>query len=367
MQERPLPAAYQNVIGGCVPRPSDADPPPRLPVKLDRCSNGEYVPPQSTPALRHAHRTALEGALDAARRVGVDRRHFLASPRLRIHGITLPQAHGTGSMRDDMQALKEKWQIAAWKLYPVWGPQGIGYRMDDPETGMQIVQAGLDLGVPLFAIHKGLPLPGMDPSFTRADDIGPVAKAFPAATFLIYHSGFEAEVHEGPHDPKATRGIDALIRSCREHGIGRDGNVYAELGSLWRELMKDPDQAAHALGKLLAHFGPDRILWGTDAIWYGSPQDQIQAFRAFEISTEFQERHGYPALTPETKRKIFGLNGARVYGVDVAEIRRAQAWDPVARARDRYRHDPQPSHQTYGPRNRRELLRLIALNHGLPG
>ena len=38
------------------------------------------------------------------------------------------------------------------------------------------------------------------------------------------------------------------------------------------------------------------MLWGTDSIFYGSPQDQIQAFRAFQISDEFQERFGYPAL-----------------------------------------------------------------------
>ena len=58
------------------------------------------------------------------------------------------------------------------------------------------------------------------------------------------------------------------------------------------------------------------MLWGTDSIWYGSPQDQIQAFRAFEISSEFQERYGYPALTHERKAKILGLNAARVYGIE---------------------------------------------------
>jgi hypothetical protein len=61
--------------------------------------------------------------------------------------------------------------------------------------------------------------------------------------------------------------------------------------------------------------GENNILWGTDCIFYGSPQDQIQAFRAFHISREFQERYGYPALTPARKAKILGLNGARVYGV----------------------------------------------------
>ena len=57
------------------------------------------------------------------------------------------------------------------------------------------------------------------------------------------------------------------------------------------------------LGKLLVAVGPDNVVWGTDSIWYGSPQTQIEAFRAFEITPEFQERFGYPALTPELKRR----------------------------------------------------------------
>ena len=48
--------------------------------------------------------------------------------------------------------------------------------------------------------------------------------------------------------------------------------------------MRDPDSAAHAMGKLFKHVGEDNVLWGTDSIWYGSPQDQIQAFRTFQIS-----------------------------------------------------------------------------------
>ena len=59
--------------------------------------------------------------------------------------------------------------------------------------------------------------------------------------------------------------------------------------------MGNPDEAAHVLGKLLVAFGPERILWGTDSIWYGSPQDQIAAFRTFEITPAFQEQFGYPA------------------------------------------------------------------------
>ena len=110
--------------------------------------------------------------------------------------------------------------------------------------------------------------------------------------------------------------------------------MYAELGSTWRTVMGSPDEAAHVLGKLLVTFGPERILWGTDSIWYGSPQDQIAAFRSFEITPVFQERFGYPALTAEVKRRILGHNAIELFAItppattcvpeqDAAGLRRA--------------------------------------------
>ena len=287
------------------------------------------------------------------------------STRLRIHAAIQPTAAPWATVRDEMASVVETWRIDAWKLYTVWGPEGRGWWLHE-DVGLQTIERGLELGVPIFAVHKGIPLPGMLPEFTRPIDVGPVAHAFPRATFLVYHSGWEPDRPEGPYDPRAERGVDALIRSLKENGIGPDGNVYAELGSTWRELMKRPDEAAHVLGKLLAHLGEDRILWGTDAIWFGSPQDQIQAFRAFEITPEYQERFGYPALTPERKAKIFGLNAARVYGLDLEELRRAQELDPVARAREEYANAPRPSHETYGPRTRRDMLRLLRFTSGRP-
>ncbi len=286
--------------------------------------------------------------------------------RLRIHAIVQPNDGSSPAQVDErMRAAVEDWRADAWKLYPVWGPQGQGYRLTD-DLALRTVERGLALGVRRFAIHLGLPLPGMAPEFTRPSEVGALARQFPEATFLIYHSGYEPDRTEGPWDPDADRGIDVLIRSLKDAGIGSDGNVYAELGSTWREAMKDPDEAAHVLGKLLLHVGEDRILWGTDAIWFGSPQDQIQAFRAFEISEEFQARHGYPALTPERKAKIFGLNAARVYEVDAAELRRAQRADAVSRVRQAYAQAPAPSLQTYGPRTRREMLRLLRFTGGRP-
>jgi predicted TIM-barrel fold metal-dependent hydrolase len=283
------------------------------------------------------------------------------APRLLLHGVVWGKAQSPAESAEHMRRLVEVHKIQAFKLYPVWSPDGEGYRMDDPATGLRLIEQGLAAGLDLFAIHKGLPV--SENAFTSAIDIGPAARAFPRAKLLVYHSGFVPGRAEGPYDPRADNGVDALIRGLQDSGIGPDGNVYAELGSVWRETMKEPEQAAHVLGKLLKYLGPDRILWGTDAIWYGSPQDQIQAFRAFEISPELQERHGYPALTPEIKRKIFGLNAARVYGIDVAEVRRAQAFDPVSRARSEYQNDPSPTFSTYGPRTEAELRAVQRIDH----
>lgn len=150
-----------------------------------------------------------------------------------------------------------------------------------------------------------------------------------------------------------------MIRSVEAAGLAPGSNVYAELGTTWRTLMRDTDEAAHCLGKLLKHLGPDNVLYGSDCVWYGSPQDQIQALRAFLISEEFQARYGYPALTPRLKAKLFGLNAARVYGIDVDEIGRRARGDTVARAREEYRNHPMPDFGTRGPRNREEFAALI--------
>ena len=123
--------------------------------------------------------------------------------------------------------------------------------------------------------------------------------------------------------------------------------------------MRDPDNAAHALGKLLLYCGENNVLWGTDSIWYGSPQDQIQAFRTFQISEEYQDSYGYPAITDEARRKIFGLNAAGPYGIDQDEIGSLTANDLVTREKLAYQEDPQPSFLTYGPKNRREFLNFL--------
>lgn len=276
--------------------------------------------------------------------------------RVLIHGIIQPEVFPMEQVLEQMEQLHEQWDVDGWKVYTVWGPDGTGWWLDDEDTGIRLIEKARELGVKTIAAHKGLPQPGMQPRYTRPRDVGPVASAYSDVKFLIYHSGFETDKREGPYDPSAERGVDAFIRTLEEHDIGPDGNVYAEMGVLWRVLREKPEQAAHTMGKLMKHLGEDRILWGTDSIWFGSPQDQIQSFHAFEIDEQLQEQHGYPALTPERKAKIFGLNATAAYDVDVAAVRSAHT--EFDRARALYRADPQPSFTSYGPRTRRELFSL---------
>ena len=237
--------------------------------------------------------------------------------RLLVHGQAFPSVGAPEDALDRMRETAAAHDLAAWKLY-THSPFEAGFFLDDhdptaPQVGEDYIRTVADLGPPIICVHKGF---SSGSRFASPVDIGPAAAAHPDVAFVVYHSGFESDHREGRYRPGDRRGVDRLIGSVADAGIGPGANVYAELGSTWRLVMADPDAAAHVLGKLLVAFGEDNVVWGTDSIWYGSPQDQIEAFRAFSISEEYQERFGYPALTAERKRKILGLNSARLYGVD---------------------------------------------------
>jgi hypothetical protein len=273
--------------------------------------------------------------------------------RLLIHGRVNPNQEGDLEAMDE---LAEKWGVSAWKCYTQWGPDGRGFFLHDEDTGLRMIEKARALGVKNICVHKGLPFGRRSYKHSLASEIGIVAKMFPDVNFLVYHSGFVAGQPEGPYDSNRGEGIDELIRSVEENGIPRNSNVYAELGSTWRYSMRDPDTAAHIIGKLVKHIGEKNVLYGSDCIWYGSPQDQIQAFRTLQISDEFQERYDYPKMTSELRARIFGLNATRPYGVNVDEVLKRARHDVIERRRIKYRENPDPHFLTFGPKNRREFL-----------
>ena len=181
-------------------------------------------------------------------------------------------------------------------------------------------------------------------------------KRFPDVRFLIYHSGFVTSVKEGPYGQKD--GIDTLIRSLEENG------VEARLQRLRRarQHLALPDARSRAGrardGKAHQALRRGQRALGTDSIWYGSPQDQITAFRTFQISQDFRDKYAYPEITPALRAKIFGLNAAKVYGISADEVKKVISRDRISAERMAYSEQPNPHFLTYGPKTRREFLAL---------
>lgn len=245
-----------------------------------------------------------------------------------------------------------------WKCYPPASTGGGPWWLDG-EVGERFITKALELGDPLICTHKGFPLPGFDEEYCDPKDVGPAAIKFPNATFIIYHSAFESAQAEGPYDPDGG-GSNRLVKTVEANNLyGK--NVYAEMGSAWLLASGDPVAAQHYVGKMLKHLGTDHLLWGSECVWFGSPQRQIEAFRTFTISEEIREMHGYPELTPAVKAGIFGLNAAKLYCVDPNACRYQVSQNLLAQKKQRYdaEHGPRrwaferPAIQT-----RRELLTL---------
>jgi uncharacterized protein len=263
------------------------------------------------------------------------------SGRLLNHTVVHPDEPG---VLEGMERWRDTYHPVGWKVYTMGRvdtavafenregqiyTQSSAWMLDDERVGLPFLEEARRLGVMNICSHKGLSNL-VDNGSPR--DIGPCAKAFPDLRFIIYHSGFEGVAEdEGPYAPETAHlGVNRLITTARENGIGPGQNIYAELGTTWFCLIKRPIEAAHVIGKLLLAFGEDNILWGTDGIWYGPTQPVIDAFRAFQIPSSLREQYGYPELTPAMKEKILGLNAASVYGIDLPAVAAEARHDDLA-------------------------------------
>ncbi|MGA2930604.1 MAG: amidohydrolase family protein [Acidimicrobiales bacterium] len=287
--------------------------------------------------------------------------------RILVENIIAPNVGPVAATLDEMSGAVTAGPPVAFKVYTAWSPSGQGYSLEDPAIGLPTVQHAHDLGVKVFVAHKGLPLVNFDPAFNHPDDIVAVSRQFPDMQFVVYHAAWDPSHIEGPYDPNATIGIDTLLAALDRHVVPPNDNVWVDVATLWRQLLTTPDQAAHAIGKLLKRVGAQRVMWGTDAIWYGSPEPQIMAMRSFEITSEFQDVYGYRALTDEVKAGLFGLNAAQLFGVDPTATRCGLTTDPLtaniqetAQLRD---EGALPSAwKPHGPTTRRQVLDWLALS-----
>jgi predicted TIM-barrel fold metal-dependent hydrolase len=266
------------------------------------------------------------------------------SRRMLAHGLITPQLGQRDLDFMDLQAQALK--VDAWKGYTGAAPKGFdrGWFVDDEKIAYPMLERARKLGVRRICLHKGLPL-GPVADYNHPRDMIKAARDFPDLDFIAYHAGLlrASQTDASPEVPWTSE-------FCRMHKAAGSKNVYMELGSTFGQLVTtNPTACAHLLGQVIEAFGADHVLWGTDSIWYGTPQWQIDAFRRFEIPHELQARHGYAPLTRAVKEQIFGLNAARLFGVDVSARRNEIPADYLTRMKMAYLEDgPTPSHRWYG-------------------
>jgi len=181
---------------------------------------------------------------------------------------------------------------------------------------------------------------------------------WPDLNFIIYHSGFRGTFWAGSgtgekvkdkatDDVQEIPWISDLFRILKKNP--KIKNVYFELGSTFAQLSgSNPDKCCHMLGQMMQTAGADHILWGTDSIWNGSPQSQIERLRRLKMPEKLRDKFKYAELTDEVKNGILGLNAAKVFGIDVKEARKAIKTDKLTRLKDEYRKDPWPSNTQFG-------------------
>lgn len=271
------------------------------------------------------------------------------SQRMLAHGLATPQLGMADLEFMAMQA--ETLKVDAWKCYTGSCPKGFnrGWWMDDERVAYPMLEQARKLNVKRICVHKGLPL-GPVPDYNHPRDLIKAAKDFPDLDFVVYHSGFRGvTLIERVFDK--TGEIPWTTEFCRmKEAEPTLSNIYMELGSTFAQLVTTyPLICAHLLGQIIRAFGLDHVLWGTDSIWYGTPQWQIEAFRRFQIPETLIEKHQYHVLTRRAKEQIFGLNAAKVFGIDVEAKRREVPNDALGRLRMSYLEEgPEPSRRAYG-------------------
>jgi hypothetical protein len=408
--------------------------------------------------------SAVPAAPDLTQPLPIDRaaltvetvRNLSRSERTVMHAFVMPNRGSGGTtasfigqdptyMNQEFDIMEERCSLykeilRGWKVYTAWGdvPYSTGWYFDDP-IGEKFLARVVELSnkyptmPPNVAVHKGFALPAFDQRAASPRDVGPAARNNPGVNFIIYHSGYDgARQTEYPGDDivnSSDRDTNSLIKSLRENGIiarryakpytrfGNVPNVYAEIGSTWRSVMGSPDQAAALLGKLITHVGPDRICWGTDSLWFGSPHSEIVAFRAFNFTAAGIEKYcpglssagmdsdyeipelsafdadsyrpgsaTFPSVRPASwptdgrahpertiRNQAFGRTAARVYSspakpIDPDAFHGKMSCDDVQKIRDGYILNqqtpkemvPLASNQIHGPRTPAALMKMRA-------
>ena len=288
------------------------------------------------------------------------------SRRLLSHAIFTPGSPGWLDALDRALALKPD-SFKGYTIGDVLNPDQTRHpwRMDDEKVTYRAYERFEKAGIRNVCVHKGLFPPSLERDFPRlrpyvdVSDVAKAARDWPGLNFVIYHAGFRyvgagsfaglaAESWSQIQKTGRCEWVSDLAEIPAKHGVR---NVYADLGQVFAcTVVENPNVAAFMLGTLVKGLGSDHVVWGTDALWTGSPQWQIEGLRRLEISAEMQKRYGFAPLGPAegpVKTAILGGNSARLYGYPIPAA--GAKPDRFAELREEYaRSRPRRTNLRYG-------------------
>lgn len=211
-----------------------------------------------------------------------------------------PLYQGVDGARREMKRQVEEWGAVSFKFYQAH-ENSLSWRIDDRQIAYPLWETALELGITNVQFHKGVPFGTERMEHMSPLDLQQAAYDFPDLAFVVHHLG----------DPY----IDESISLA-----SRNPNIWLTL-SAWINIYPImPREALKRLGKALMYVGPDRLLWGSEAFVWPNVQGYIDLFADLEMPEDLQEDYGFPQITRETKRKIFGENYAGLLGLDVGQV-----------------------------------------------
>lgn len=232
--------------------------------------------------------------------------------RVYIYGGVSP--HQPGAL-DRIDELVEKHKVSGIKLYPhdMVAGELKAFRIDDVELLFPIFEKVRKHGLKTVAIHKAIvmgPVP-IEPYYPL--EVGAAARAFPDLNFEIVHGGWAF--------------MEETIALLQWHP-----NITVSTEGTTGLLFKSPRKFAEIIGSLMLAGATDRILWAIGGLMLHS-RDFEEAFWKFEMPQDLVDGYGFPPLTDDVKRKILGLNAARLLGIDPKAVKQKTAGDEFAKPR----------------------------------
>jgi len=273
------------------------------------------------------------------------------SRRLLAHAVIRPKRP---SWMDEVDHAINVLKPDSWKGYSVGSPGaptkiGSYWWLDDEKLVYRFYEKILKTGPRTVCVHKGLLPADYEKSwpgvweYATVRDVAKAARDWPGINFVIYHAALrpfleapDAALAEFEQTGRIKWATD-LAEIPGKYGVT---NVYAEIGSSFaNSAVANPRFAAAFIGTLVRGMGADHVVWGTDSVWYGSPQWQIEALRRLEIPPDMQKAHGFAPLGPAeglVKSAIFAGNAARLFDIQVKAAQGELSRDAIASIKARY-------------------------------